>query len=94
MVSSQFIEGIGLLAGLLGVIAWLPQLHKVWFQKLHEGISMPTILIICFALALWTLYGILVDSFALIVANVTAGACICSVAIRVVQLRKDENNAE
>ena len=42
MVSSDAIEGIGLIAGLLGVIAWLPQLQKVWIQKLHEGISIPT----------------------------------------------------
>ena len=61
MVSSEFIEGIGLIAGLLGVIAWVPQLQKVWIQKLHEGISIPTILIICIALVLWTVYGILVD---------------------------------
>ena len=56
MVSSEFIEGIGLIAGLLGVIAWIPQLQKVWIQKLHEGISIPTILIICIALVLWTVY--------------------------------------
>ena len=89
MVSSEFIEGIGLIAGLLGVIAWIPQLQKVWIQKLHEGISIPTILIICIALVLWTVYGILVDSFAIIVANTTAGACVLSVAIRVIQLRRN-----
>ena len=90
MVSTEFIEGIGLIAGLLGVIAWLPQLHKVWFHNLHEGISMPTILIICFALVLWLIYGYLVDSFALIVANLAAGSCVLSVAVRVFQLRRNE----
>ena len=90
MVSSEFIEGIGLIAGLLGVIAWIPQLQKVWIQTLHEGISIPTILIICIALVLWTVYGILVDSFAIIVANLAAGGCVLSVALRVVQLRKNE----
>ena len=90
MVSSEFIEGIGLIAGLLGVIAWIPQIQKVWIQKLHEGISIPTILIICIALVLWTVYGILVDSFAIIVANLAAGGCVLSVALRVVQLRSNE----
>ena len=90
MVSSEFIEGIGLIAGLLGVIAWIPQLQKVWIQKLHEGISIPTILIICIALVLWTVYGILVDSFAIIVENLAAGGCVQSVALRVVQLRRNE----
>lgn len=91
MVSPEFIEGIGLLAGLLGVIAWVPQLHKVWFENLHEGISMPTILTISFTLVLWLIYGFLVDSFALIVANIAAGACVLSVALRVYQLRKRED---
>ena len=90
MVSSEFIEGIGLIAGLLGVIAWIHQLQKVWIQKLHEGISIPTILIICIALVLWTVYGILVDSFAIIVANLAAGGFVLSVALRVVQLRRNE----
>ena len=90
MVSSDFIEVIGLIAGLLGIIAWLPQLQKVWIQKLHEGISIPTILIICIALVLWTVYGILVDSFAIIVANLAAVGCVLSVALRVVQLRRNE----
>ena len=90
MVSSEFIEGIGLIAGLLGVIAWIPPLQKVWIQKLHEGISIPTILIICIALVLWTVYGILVDSFAIIVANLAAGGFVLSVALRVVQLRRNE----
>ena len=86
----NLLKGIGLIAGLLGVIAWLPQLQKVWIQKLHEGISIPTILIICIALVLWTVYGILVDSFAIIVANLAAGGCVLSVALRVVQLRRNE----
>ncbi len=94
MVSPQFIEGIGLIAGLLGVIAWLPQLHKVWIQKLHEGISIPTILIICVALILWTIYGIFVDSFAIIIANIAAGACVLSVALRVSQLRRNFKTSE
>ena len=94
MVSPQFIEGIGLIAGLLGVIAWLPQLYKVWIEKLHEGISIPTILIICIALVLWTTYGTLVGSFSIIVANIAAGACVLSVAIRVIQLRRIENNRD
>ena len=76
MVSPELIEGIGLLAGLLGVIAWVPQLHKVWFENLHEGISMPTILTISFTLVLWLIYGFLVDSFALIIANIAAGTCV------------------
>ena len=61
------------MAGLLGVIAWLPQLHRVMIQRLHEGISMPTLLTICLALVLWIIYGFLIDSMAIIGSNIAAG---------------------
>ena len=39
------IETIGIIAGTLGVMAWLPQLREVWIEGLHEGISLPLSLI-------------------------------------------------
>ena len=34
-----WIEGVGVIAGFLGVIAWFPQIMKVWSEGEHEGIS-------------------------------------------------------
>ncbi|MBC87831.1 MAG: hypothetical protein CMB12_00910 [Euryarchaeota archaeon] len=90
MLSDVMIEAIGAMAGLLGVIAWLPQLHRVMIQRLHEGISMPTLLAICIALVLWIIYGFLIDSVAIIGSNIAAGTCVALVALRVTQLRRIE----
>ncbi len=65
----DYIELIGLLAGLLGLVAWIPQIYKIWFKKRADGISLPTFMTISAALILWLTYGILKNSIALIVSN-------------------------
>tara|TARA_B100000676_G_scaffold123974_1_gene123553 strand:- start:178 stop:474 length:297 start_codon:yes stop_codon:yes gene_type:complete len=84
------IETIGIIAGTLGVMAWLPQLREVWIEGLHEGISLPTFWLISTALVLWLIYGILIGSISIIIANVAALACILSLIAGVIRLRKDE----
>ncbi|MED5452121.1 MAG: PQ-loop domain-containing transporter [Candidatus Thermoplasmatota archaeon] len=86
------IESIGIIAGTLGVIAWLPQLREVWIEGLHEGISLPTFWLVSTALVLWLIYGILIRSVSIIVANVAALACILSLIIGVIRLRKEKSD--
>ena len=68
----DWIEGIGLLAGFLGVSGWYPQVRRVWGEKKADGVSGPTFVIIAVSLALWLTYGILKNWFAIIAANVFA----------------------
>ena len=65
----NYAEIIGLLAGFLGLIAWIPQIYRIWIQKRADGISLPTFSIITTALALWLIYGILINSLSLIISN-------------------------
>ena len=67
-----FVEGIGIIAGSLGVIAWIPQIREVWVEGLHEGISLPTFFLVSTALVLWLIYGIMVGSISIIIANIAA----------------------
>ncbi len=85
-----WIEAIGLFAGLLGIVAWLPQIKEVWVLKKHEGISIPTFVVVTIALCLWLIYGILIHSIAMIVANILTLLAINSVLIGVIKLRKQE----
>jgi len=87
-----WIEAIGLFAGLLGIVAWLPQIREVWVLKKHEGISIPTFSIVAIALFLWLVYGILIDSIAMIIANVVTLAAIASVLIGVIRIRRIETS--
>ena len=65
----NYVEAIGLLAGFLGLVAWVPQIQRIWIQKRADGISLPTFSIIAAAITLWLIYGILVDSLSLIISN-------------------------
>ena len=85
-------EWVGLAAGLLGIIAWLPQIQKVWLDKRHDGISLPTLSIILIALSLWLVYGILIDSFAVIISNILAILFIGVVVIGVIRLRRSKSD--
>ena len=85
-----WIEAIGLFAGLLGIVAWLPQIREVWVLKKHEGISIPTFSIVTIALCLWLVYGVLINSIAMIIANVVTLAAIAAVLIGVIRIRRIE----
>lgn len=86
------IESIGIIAGTLGVIAWLPQLREVWIEGLHEGISLPTFWLVSTALVLWLIYGILIQSISIIIANIAALTCILSLIIGVNRLRREKTD--
>ena len=89
-MAAMWIEAIGLVAGALGIVGWIPQIRDVWVHERHEGISLTTFSIVTVALALWLIYGLLVDSLAMIVANVFTLAVILAVLIGVRRLRKRE----
>ena len=88
-MTNILVELIGIIAGALGVIAWIPQLKEVWKEKKHEGISLPTLYLICTALLLWLTYGLIIDSIAIIISNLAALSCIMILIYGVINLRKD-----
>ncbi len=89
-MTEVWIEAIGLMAGVIGIIAWIPQIIEVWMHKRHDGISLPTFGVVFIALSLWLLYGILVESFAMIVANIMTLVVILAVILGVIRARKIE----
>ena len=90
-MADLWIESIGLLAGVLGIIAWIPQIREVWIHRRHEGISLTTFGVVTIALGLWLIYGILIDSASMIIANVMTLSVIFAVIIGVIRLRRQQN---
>ena len=89
-MAEVWIEAIGLLAGGVGIVAWIPQIRDVWVHERHEGISLTTFTVVTIALSLWLLYGVLIKSVAMIVANVFTLVVILAVLVGVRRLRKRE----
>ena len=86
------IEVIGLLAGFLGIIAWFPQIYRIWVKKRADGISLPTFLVIATALILWLVYGIIINSFSLIISNIFTLIMILFVLIGAWKVQRETNN--
>jgi|TARA_B110000495_G_scaffold130997_1_gene114203 MtN3 and saliva related transmembrane protein len=81
------LEAVGFAAGILGIVAWIPQVKTVWIDKRHDGVSLPTFAVVAVALTLWMIYGIMLPSPSIIFSNAAALLMILSVIIGVARIR-------
>jgi MtN3 and saliva related transmembrane protein len=65
----DYITIIGLVAAALTVIAFLPQLIKVWKTRSTRDISLGMFSIFCAAVFLWFAYGLLTSDRPVTIAN-------------------------
>ena len=63
-------EIIGLIAAVLTTSAYVPQVYKTWKTKSAGNISMTMYIAMFTGILLWLVYGIHLNSFAMIVANI------------------------
>lgn len=61
---------IGLIAGILTTLAFLPQALKVWRTRQTRDLSLAMMLIFNSGVVLWLLYGVLIGAWPVIIANV------------------------
>ncbi|MFL2969828.1 MAG: SemiSWEET family sugar transporter [Candidatus Poseidoniaceae archaeon] len=90
-MAAMWIEAIGLIAGVIGIFAWIPQIIEVWVHKRHEGLSLTSFSVVSIALLLWLIYGILVESIAMIVANIMTLSVIGAIILGAWRARKSES---
>ena len=86
-------EAIGLVGGLIGIIAWIPQIRRVWVDGKEEGISIPTFVAVSISLSLWLVYGIIVGSIAMIISNILTLSFIVGITIGVYRIRSKRDEA-
>lgn len=60
---------IGTLAGILTTIAFIPQVIKTWRTRSARDISLFMFLLFSSGVLLWLVYGLLIDSMPIILAN-------------------------
>jgi len=65
----NYVTIVGLIAAALTVIAFFPQLLKVWKTKSTRDISLGMFSIFCSGVFLWLIYGILTEDPPVTVAN-------------------------
>ncbi|ELR73754.1 hypothetical protein C900_01364 [Fulvivirga imtechensis AK7] len=65
----ELIEVIGLTAGSLTTISFLPQVIKTWKTRSAKDLSLSMFMIFWFGVLLWLIYGILIKNIPIVVAN-------------------------
>lgn len=81
----NWVQALGAMAAFCTTICWVPQALKILRDKRTEGISLVTQSIFTFGVALWATYGVLLDNWPLLLANVTT--LVLSVAILLLKVR-------
>ena len=93
-MAALWVEAIGLVAGFIGIVAWIPQIRRVWVDEKEEGISLPTFIAVTASLSLWLVYGIIVNSIAMIVSNILTLAFIIAITLGVYRIRNKRSEVE
>ena len=76
---------LGLLAGLLTTLAFVPQVWKIWKTKSARDVSLPAFVTFTVGVALWTAFGILKDEPAITIWN--SITFVLAIAILVMKIR-------
>ena len=65
----NYVEMIGIIAGMLTTFSFLPQVIKTWKDKSAEDLSLVMFLMFVIGVALWLTYGFILQNIVLIVFN-------------------------
>jgi MtN3 and saliva related transmembrane protein len=72
-MNSVQIEIVGLIAASFTTLAFVPQVFKIWKNRNISGVSISMYVIMLIGISIWLLYGFLIKSLAVIVANIVTG---------------------
>ena len=79
------VELIGLTAAVLTTAAFIPQLIKILKTKETTGVSLTMYLVMFIGIVIWFIYGLLIESIAVIAANLVTG--ILQIGIIILKLK-------
>lgn len=72
----QPITALGLVAGTLTTLSFLPQVHKAWTTRRCDDLSMGMLLSFGAGVLLWVIYGLYLRAAPIILANVVTLALV------------------
>ncbi|GBG12880.1 MtN3 and saliva related transmembrane protein [Novimethylophilus kurashikiensis] len=85
-MSPQFHDLVGYPAAFLTTVAFIPQAWQSWRTRDLSGISLPMYALFTLGVALWMIYGLLIDSLPVFVANIiTLGLSSLVLALKIQQ---------
>jgi MtN3 and saliva related transmembrane protein len=86
----DFLTILGMLAGTLTTISFLPQVIQTWRSRSCKDVSLGMFVIFGTGVLLWLAYGVLKHDWPVIIANVVT--FILAILIVIMKLRFDRND--
>jgi MtN3 and saliva related transmembrane protein len=65
----ELVDSVGYLAATLTTAAFVPQVAQVWKSKSTKDLALPTLLSFIAGVSMWLIYGLLVQSTPVVIAN-------------------------
>jgi MtN3 and saliva related transmembrane protein len=65
----KLVDFVGYSAATLTTVAFLPQVFQIWKSKSTKDLALPTLLSFIAGVSMWLVYGLLLNSAPVIVAN-------------------------
>ena len=90
MSNDILVEVVGLVGATFTTLAFVPQVVKIWKNRSSDGVSLSMYVCMLVGIIIWLAYGILIDSIAVIAANILSG--ILQVVIIFLTLKNRTNN--
>lgn len=84
-------EIIGFIAAILTTSSFLPQLIKVWKTKSSKGVSILMYFVMLSGVILWGVYGYLIGSKSVLIANIVAGLLQIVILILIFKNKNNES---
>lgn len=69
MVDERLVEAIGTAAAICSMTSFAPQIIKIWRENDASGVSTRTYMVTVTGFVLWTIYGVLLGSWPVMVSN-------------------------
>lgn len=83
-MSESSVEIIGMIAAVLTTAAFIPQVYRTWKTKNAKSLSISWLILFSSGVSLWLVYGIILNSPSLILANaITVLSACCLIYFKV-----------
>lgn len=69
-MSTSPVDLVGTIAGTLTTLSFLPQVIKTWRSRSTHDISLVMFLSFCLGVALWLVYGVLMEAWPIVISNI------------------------
>ncbi|HMC30593.1 MAG TPA: SemiSWEET transporter [Candidatus Angelobacter sp.] len=85
---------LGLMAGTLTTISFVPQVHKSWHSKRCDDLSWGMLITFSAGVVLWLAYGVLLWAAPIILANAVTLALLITIGCLKARYRDDDGKSE